>query len=134
MEASSSTDPAHNPLSLESSSEGEYDGQLPQFSDSEASPIASTSAPRTIMNRINKNGKKQIAFSSIKKKVVPKVGLDRKVDLSEKAKDKIMERLSETSQVVKREDLSTMIETLQIDKDYLQGKKGLMGKAVQSMG
>lgn len=115
--------------------EGEYDGKLPEFSDSEENPAPSTS--RAVPSRSARGGKRRPIIATVNKKLVAVtkvVKKDSSAQLTPQALDAVMEKLGGIDASIKREDIPALLEKLQLDKAVLQGKKGLMGKGTKDMG
>lgn len=105
------------------SDEGEYDGQLPQFSDDEAAPPLKAKPTRK-------------PFSNLRKKLAPPSSKAKQpLKLSDKKLDQVMAKLAESpagAQITK-EQLPEIIAALELNKDVLKGKQGLMGKGTKDI-
>lgn len=115
--------------------DGEYDGTLPEFSDSEENPAPSTS--RAPLNKLARGGKRRPIIAGVGKKlqaVTKVVKKDSSTQLTPQALDAVMAKLGTIDASITREDIPALLEKLQLDKQVLQGKKGLMGKGTKDMG
>lgn len=146
-------------------STGQYDGQLPEFSDEESSKPSNPSSSRLPPPRAKGvPGRKKVPppsatgnLAKLKKKLTPasnKLEVAKKDKQKEKevvggeagvasalasddAIDKVLAQIAlerpEVGGSIQRVDVDTLMKSMGINQDYLQGKTGLMGKGTKDM-